>query len=1487
MLKSDNHIFSGLQRDLDIAKHKPEFLWDAHNIRLTTRGNNTLLAVTNEKGTAKIKTDDNNEGLIKGKYLGHCVLNNILIVFTKGKNIDYIYKITKVEDNYTVKKLVEYNLNFNLSYPIETLGVYENNNIQKVYWTDGYNQPRFIILNREYTNINITTFDFTQRLILNESIAITKLENGGSFAPGVIQYAFSYYNKYGAESNLFYTSGLYYITASDRGLSPEEKSSNVFKIRVNNVDINFDFIRIYSIHRTSLDDVPTVKRIIDLPTSNSVLYTDMGTTGDTIDPTTLLYIGGENIIAQTMCQKDNTLFLGNLKIVRNSIPDNIVKELRDPSTQCYVSSRTVHKFDFDGSSFYPYDYKLDTNITTFKCGDIYRLGLQFQYYSGKWSEPIWVKDYEIPRSKRPMLQLDHDRTNQTLLLPQITVGLKKSIIKELINLGYKKVRGVVVFPTLYERMTLAQGVLCPTVFSVNSRVSNAPFAQSSWFFRPMYENDNIKEEPWWVEELEPEKGAYIPFKHLDRLVANNRRGCEIQNIQSLPFNEINPEIRKGKSYNSFYVDQSVVTFHSPDIEFDDSVKQAINNNEFEVDIVGLTQFTSSVGDIKIQTSTPPQGMSDEGVVHKSTINVDSGGVSTGLISGFFYRGHPTDDGKDASNFGTWNGDNISWYDTNWELGWMVYPWHRQGSLNNDIVRPEGKGIRTSVLKKKTISNLRFSRDNMWFVDFAYYKMKGITPISIFDNDQISLIKLPTPKNSDIKAINYYGNVDTLLSSPDTFTFAVSNYGDHDFNGIVQRFESMESTRNVGDYAPALKYSKDPVRMKYKSTPHAVFALDYAENDAPTILPRVGELNKVDEEVAKIVPFWSTKKIKDDVITDPVVEIKYQLYNGLLNIDYFKTPEEKKALTIQFLTLHYPNPGNDNYAIAPSIQGTSLTAFSFKSLYKSVSNAWIYVDPEDNKVYKVPTDSNGYYRKSIANNGGLHLEYIYNPNTQIYKTKQDNINERALEGSLFLAEIRRKDTPENMFGGISDDAFKANLWLPAGEPTLLNTGFEVLNVNYTYGDTYYQRYDCLKTYPFTNEDENSIVEIASFMCETRVNLDGRYDRNRAQVNNLNITPRNFNLLNTVYSQRNTFFNYRFLDKDYYNINTFPTSITWSLEKHNSEIVDTWTKINLSSIMDLDGSKGSINALRTFNDNIICFQDSGISNILFNSRVQIPVSDGVPVEISNSGKVEGNRYISNTVGCINKWSIVDSISGLYFVDNLGKNIYNIGSNGLNSVSTVHSMNDWISAQNPFKWNTSNYDGIRACYDNNYNDVYFITNTNSLVFSESLGQFTSFMDYASTVLFNINSDFFAIKNEGDNCRIWQMFKGEYNKFFNEYKPFKLTFISNADSSLDKIFTNIDIRADFYNNNLEHRKLFDYIRVWNEFQDSGKVPLTFSNAKPSNLKKKFRIWRVTIPRDKTNKLNRIRNTWTKIELGMNDIKKNDENINMILHDLGVQYYI
>jgi hypothetical protein len=1474
IMKSDNHIFSGLQRDVSISKSNPQFLWDAHNIRITTRGGETLLSLSNERGTSSITTDDGNAGVLTGNYIGHCILGNFLIVFTKGPN-DYIYRIRKADNEYEVKVLYSGNINLDLNFPIETLGIYENENIQKVYWVDGRNQPRVLNIMQEYIGKSSTVFDFVKELKLQESVYISNT-SGGSFAAGVIQYAFSYYNKYGSESNIFYTSELYNIANIDRGGNGEEVIDTAFNITIDNIDTNFEYLRIYSIHRTSLDATPTAKIVTDIAigTDSTIQYIDTGTVGSTIDPMELLYIGGESITAGTLTQKDNTLFMGDISLLRDRVEN--IRDIIQSDVQVSVNKRSIEIGSEQNNGFYNYVNQLHVNnISTFKCGNTYRIGLQFQHKSGKWSDPLYIKDFPIPTDSdiRPTLK------DGILSVPQINVTIPRSILSMIS--GYKRVRAVIVFPRIYDRKVLAQGILCPTVFSIDNRVSNTPFSQSSWFFRPMWSTSN--------NGSNINLGATVPYKHLDALLSGQDRGAEIQNMQSLSFTQANSKVKSGESsINTFFIDQSILTFHSPDIEFNSSVRQALDGGEFDLNIVGLAQITSSAGDINIQTSSGVPAPNNNGFYHKSILNTDKLGVSTGLVSGMFYKSHPIDEDNDANTYGPYN-----YRDQNWELNWLIYPWHRSGSLNNDCVRPDGKGTRTSELSRKVVSNIKVAEDTKWLsskFNFEY----GITNVSIFDSNEVSLIKIPTPKNSSINTLNYYGNVDTLISATQSFNFYVTPNagvrlgnmstaaGEPFTQNPLYTIQDIESV--IGDFNPSLRTSKEPVRMKYKSSPHAVFALNYGINGSPTILPKISSssgttLNGISSDLSIEVPFWSQES-GSAFVPDNIIDADYQRFINTVPGQSSDSIEKSIANT---LATEYPGARIGQIAISNcSVRANDVTQ---ADIYKVVET--------QNKLWeRLPLDSS--YENTIYQYGGIQWKVVFNGSrwalkkldstTTTYGINQGNIVTTPYNGTLFIAELVRKEEPKNIFGGSSREDIMNNLWIPASSPIYIDDTGD-MTISITRGDTYYQRYDCLKTYPYSMEDTNSIVEIGSFLCESYVNIDGRYDRNRGQLSNLNVSGTNFNLINPVYSQTDSLFNYRIQDEDYYRDVNYPIAVTWSLEKYNSSVIDNWTKVTLSNILYLDGRKGRVNSLKVNNNVLYSFQDTGISQILFNSRVQIPSSDGVPIEISNNYKVEGYRYFTEAIGCKNKWSIANTPTGLYFIDSISNSLYNIGNNGLSSISTSHNMRDWFSKQKAGIWTPASWGGFKSFYDNLYNDLYIISDRECLVYSELLGQFTSFMSYESTqALDNVGSGLFAIRDNGDNCQVWKMFDGEYNSFFGEYKPFDITFISNPDSSEDKIFTNIEARADFVKEGvLQHNRFFDYIQVTNEYQDTGVVPITFNAVAPSNLKKKFRIWRMQIPRDAGNKIDRIRNTWAKIKLGMDKDKSN--NLNMTLHDISVQY--
>ena len=135
--------------------------------------------------------------------------------------------------------------------------------------------------------------------------------------------------------------------------------------------------------------------------------------------------------------------------------------------------------------------KAQNQITTFKGGDIYRFGIQLQKKTGEWSEPIYLDD--VVNTRYPYQTIDSSQANKVRLpYAELSNFPITEIISDYDNKHddkfldiYENIRPVVVFPTIADRNVLCQGVLNPTVFNVQDRIDNSPYAQASWFFRPM------------------------------------------------------------------------------------------------------------------------------------------------------------------------------------------------------------------------------------------------------------------------------------------------------------------------------------------------------------------------------------------------------------------------------------------------------------------------------------------------------------------------------------------------------------------------------------------------------------------------------------------------------------------------------------------------------------------------------------------------------------------------------------------------------------------------------------------------------------------------------------------------------------------------------------------------------------------------------------------------------------------------------------------
>lgn len=1777
----------GINTNMSFKFQSNEYATYMKNIRLT-EDNNGVLSLQFEKGNTKLLD-------ISGTPIGVCILNKYLIIFTHSTRLegteifsttDNIYRIEIKEDTLNKELLFSGNLNFDTNHPIETLGVYENENIQKVYFIDGKNQAR--VINIVYTyrdrideyerkNISINlidkSLDFIAELQLQEHIVISKILGNGSFPQGTIQYVFSYYNKNGRQSNLFYQSPLQYLSYAS-GVSPEDKVNCSFKLKIYNPDKQFDYLRIYSIIRTSQDATPTVKRVVDLSISdtnknktslskvstlntgsnlddfgktmevtniakfeqidnynnglyvqgavcygkylfqayiggkfidiidletnqkqalltinidvntrayhgnvlsfgkdiapgsnfpylyyscennsnpqilvikitssnadsnqwtgelvqtiylpesnggnsqngstdisttfkhyyqngcidtennciwvsgytmesfnsnigaydnnkliyrkyelpsvsekkvyfsyNNVLdsfilpfkkgtqgmvirnnklyqcfgydkgdvydefldcidlstkqifhsyqfpktqlaglgeelespyiyknnlylsatvnswryytlwnisfngggdiivppeppipeekadisFIDNGSIGDIIDPTELLYLGGNTICPNTFEQKDGTLFIGNYTINNNDISEETAIKIRNLlSSKLGFKYKATSIFYKGKNDYYNYEGQLgESDVAGFKYMEWYGVAIQFQNKNGRFSSPIYLGS---TRNYFPSRIVDYNLSEVVgVNRGELNLDINITELAKIVDTNiWVKARLLIVNPTNNLKTVLCQGIISSTVFNYRDRYNNAPFTMSSWrmnslgkHLKPLFANSISWGE---VQNIEFSKSPIIGGNSTTRIIIkcimrlSHYRTIVVSEDTSVLYDNTSPTIIKAKEnlkkWNAniditkipddswknnaniiqeikindvdtivndfgecFAYDESLVTFNSPDIE-----NQYNNiNKKAKLRIIGILKSNPLFSNYLIQGS-------------------DLNDSSKGNV--------PTKNIKDFTSALLWRDMDSSWdnlgdYDANKDWLFATYLWHRETSYSdNGIEKKNSNGNSRKVWSKpvkKIISNTRecttsYLRDSLSYINdieeinkFNYYELP-IDDIKVITTNRDVIYKLNSNMgDSYTETLSYTSDTNKLFPTNNEYPIYGQQYYAYKEDSISDYI--IYNTIIVDGKAVT---SKDPIRIKYKETPHAIISFG-SKNNSTIKLPRMSikhksEIDRVGEDAVTRKLFWNT---------------------------------ENNSYTKDFIWTKYIN----EYA-----------------------------------NYMNPTDIETNY-------------FFYNANPSI-------------NDYYYLADLCVQDpdtSPYELSNG-NKDIISQYSFIPAGEAIELIG--DTISLRGNRGDTYYQRWDCLKTFPYSTDDKNQYIDITSFFVESRINLDGRYDKQRGLKYNLGVLNTNFNLINKSYTQRNNFFNYRQIEDE--GVNNFPNQITISKTKVLGEDIDSWTNITLASVFDLDGDKGKLNAIRKINNDLYCFQDNGISRLLYNSRVQVNTSDGVPIEIANSAKLQDKQYLSDSIGCQNKWAIKSTSSGIYFIDNYNGGLYKLTSNGIESISN-NKMKNYFSSLPIGEWSPNNITA-KIDYDDITKDLYIITKDSSLAYNEFLGEFTSFYSYNPLYIVNLQDKSLQLQTERiqdsalseDITNIWESYKGNYGSFYGSDKAeANVEFIANGDFDSDKVFETVELttsdiakinnwKADYYP--------FDTLEVSNEYQ-RGK-----NEASSITVKKKFRTWRWQIPRN--NKKNedgiitnrdRIRNMWTKIKLS----KK--YNSPLSIYDINVAYY-
>lgn len=1332
-------------------------------------------------------------------------------------------------------------------------------------------------------------------------------------------------------------------------------------------------------------------------------FVDNGKSIESIDPTELLYKGGTGIVPNTFTHKDNVLFLGDITLLRKTLTKEQKKQIKESSKVSFVS-QSVDSADNTLEESYTWNSSLDkanSEASFFKCGEVYRVGVQLLSDRGEWSEVIYLGDF------LNNIRVQPDKYSDNILSrPVIKVNL--DIPLELSE--YIAARVVVVYPEENDRNVLCQGIVLPTIYNVKDRIEGKIW--SSWFSRPSFSGsrvdfNNIKSSMWSQNgytlkgfPVEYLANTYIPFggEFNSELQYGTAASLADLLVDKLSSNRENI----GDFDNTIMIDKNIVTFHSP--ELDDNYTSYLYNVSLEdvkFRVIGYAPQKTSLSKVRVTVDNPFDPYFSELVYDSyrdpatsSPIYLSGNSMS---MAPFWIDGLAKGDDDVTTSKGSTG--------VYARAAFPLYPWQKSNSLNNQG-NMEDASNRRSILKNKVMSNLRVALPTRFVNPLNF---NNIPNVELYSSSQSEFVRVYT---DDTHYFSYFGNVESTLNtstdgepiyigaiaesnSLDTLSkdaqtveglvggsFALT-HGGIPYNRLINLRDDDSGIAGIADRH---KKTVDPISIKYKSTPHAVFSLGKDANNKYNILPNnkvvdsqlsnvvvqltvegnsISRVNSLGDSYRVVIysggnvyqltdslsnlrgnylainfldrdrdSTWESlpqmsgkltfgisgdntenvfiKKVDIECIGGYLyrhdktgIQVVYEC--GLWPPSYSQSAVYRRGLTTisygifgenfdqyvptKLLEISLDNiPKNDlGYAVtSKTVDGNcvilnSVTFILCNSDGEEIGTKTITFDNiENEQVLSSPynfTDSSSIesLTESYTNTDPTKNLIWEQVGQDFYGYSQTIIpTEEGLYYYFLVGELYR-DNVSNRFGGTNSAAILNNTWLPCGDLVELNSdGRATLYGNQ--GDTFYSRYDCLKTYPFTNEDTNSVVDIVSFLCETRVNIDGRYDRNRGLQDNTNISPTNFNLYNPVYNQHNNFFSYNTLDEEKY-VDKFPNQLTYTLSKVLGADIDNWTNITLANTYDLDGDKGKITSLCRFNNELYALQEKGFSRLLYNSRAQINVTDGIPLEIANSGKFDGIYYLSDNSGCQNKWAVSETPFGIFFIDDNINELYCYNGQNLNRIASSNSMMSWFKKNNQNYWKVSPFEGKKLLFDTNTEDLYVVTADIALSYNSKLSCFTSFYSYGKTQnILNIKDNSYMIridlpKHFNQSSQLWKAYNG-VSSIYGYPIDFEITLVANPEFTVDKVFDAVefsssDIPSISYNKASYYP--FDSIEVTNEYQHSLSTDV-------SAMKKKFRTWRWQLPRDGRN---RIRNMWTYIKLS-----KTASTTPYTLYNFNVAYY-
>lgn len=174
-------------------------------------------------------------------------------------------------------------------------------------------------------------------------------------------------------------------------------------------------------------------------------------------------------------------------------------------------------------------------------------------------------------------------------------------------------------------------------------------------------------------------------------------------------------------------------------------------------------------------------------------------------------------------------------------------------------------------------------------------------------------------------------------------------------------------------------------------------------------------------------------------------------------------------------------------------------------------------------------------------------------------------------------------------------------------------------------------------------------------------------------------------------------------------------------------------------------------------------------------------------------------------------------------------------------------------------------------------------SLVYDELSASFSTRLSQTPPIWIE-NGDTLITTKKVDNAERGFVHNiGNYGEFYNNVEECFISLVVNPQADLNKILRTLEYNSIVRDNSkvVDRTQTITAFRIYNEYQDTGKVPYSVNR-----IKRRFDKWRVKIPRDTNNQRARLRSSYFIVNLYFDNSENKELIMNRLISYFDVQMF-